>query len=454
MNTPICDFVKEYAVSQGSRFHMPGHKGMPFLGCEAMDITEIAGADELYGAEGIIAESEKNASVLFGTARTVFSTEGSSQCIRAMLHLVTMHRKEGKRPLLVAARNVHKTFLSAAVLLDAEVVWLQSKERASLCSSPVRKEELRHTLQKLKDSGRKPDAVYVTSPDYLGTVADIPGLALVCHEYGTVLAVDNAHGAYLHFLEIPQHPMDLGADICCDSAHKTLPVLTGGAYLHISRNAPKEWGEQAKPAMELFGSTSPSYLILQSLDLCNRYLAEGYENRLSDMQAKVVQTKKVLEQNGWECRSSEPLKITVWAPEESNGKELAQYLREHQIECEYADTDMVVLMVTPENQDSDLKRLTEILTESKVPGKGGSRKGASDPPKFCLPKAGCPIRKAYFSEGEVIPVEKAEGRICRRATATCPPAVPIVVPGEYVDKAAIECFRYYGMEKIDVIREE
>lgn len=454
MNTPICDFVKEYTALKSSRFHMPGHKGTPFLGCEAMDITEITGADELYEAEGIIAESENNAAVLFGTARTVFSTEGSSQCIRAMLHLVTMHRKEGKRPLLVAARNVHKTFLSAAVLLDAEVVWLQGGERTSLCSCPVREEELRHTLQKLKDSGRKPDAVYVTSPDYLGTEADLSSLASLCHAYGTVLAVDNAHGAYLHFLEEPRHPMDLGADICCDSAHKTLPVLTGGAYLHISRNAPKEWAEQAKQAMELFGSTSPSYLILQSLDLCNRYLWEDYRNRLSNRTAQISQVKERLEQAGWECRPSEPLKITIAAPEGSTGKELAQYLREHKMECEYADTDFVVLMVTPENQDEDLDRLTEVLSEPAAAGKGSYGRKQEKPPKFCIPKAEYLIRRAYFSEGETIPAEKAEGRICRRATVTCPPAVPIVVPGEYIDKTAIECFKYYGMEKIDVIREE
>ena len=124
MTTPIVDFVRQYAQSGTSRLHMPGHKGQPFLGCEAWDITEIKGADELYEAEGIIARSEANATALFGTARTYYSTEGSSQCIRAMLALALQGApKTGKRPVLLAARNAHKALLYATALLDFDIQW-------------------------------------------------------------------------------------------------------------------------------------------------------------------------------------------------------------------------------------------------------------------------------------------------------------------------------------------
>ena len=114
MNTPICDFVRGYAASGISRLHMPGHKGASVLGVEHLDITEIQGADSLYEAEGIIAESERNASALFG-ANTFYSTEGSSQCIRAMLYLALLHARERGvlRPHIAAGRNAHKTLLSA-----------------------------------------------------------------------------------------------------------------------------------------------------------------------------------------------------------------------------------------------------------------------------------------------------------------------------------------------------
>ena len=173
MTTPIVDFVRQYARSGTSRLHMPGHKGQPFLGCEAWDITEIKGADELYEAEGIIARSEANATALFGTARTYYSTEGSSQCIRAMLALALQGApKTGKRPVLLAARNAHKALLYAAALLDFDIQWLWPAPEASgaLCSCPVTPEALRRALQTQAEQGTRPFGVYVTSPDYLGSV--------------------------------------------------------------------------------------------------------------------------------------------------------------------------------------------------------------------------------------------------------------------------------------------
>ena len=128
--------------------------------------------------------------------------------------------------------------------------------------------------------------IIIKSPDYLGRTADIKGIADVCHRKGVLLIVDNAHGAYLKFSENDDHPLTLGADICCDSAHKTLPVLTGGAYLHLSKELVSKYDyddlyEYIKSVMCMNGSTSPSYLILQSLDLCNRYL-ETFPQLLRD----------------------------------------------------------------------------------------------------------------------------------------------------------------------------
>ena len=137
MDTPIAEFVERYAAQGTARFHMPGHKGMPVLGCERLDITEIAGADALYEADGIIAQSEANAASLFGSQRTFYSTEGSSQCLKAMLYLALTGRPAGTPPVIVAARNVHRAFVHAAALLDFETVWLWPEERNSLCACPA-----------------------------------------------------------------------------------------------------------------------------------------------------------------------------------------------------------------------------------------------------------------------------------------------------------------------------
>ncbi len=468
MQTPIYDFVTEYAVSGTVRFHMPGHKGQPMLGCEERDITEISGADALYEASGIIAESEANATELFGTRRTLYSTEGSSQCVRAMLELARRwwqlkstesgslaEKYAGSivhstaRPVVVAARNAHKAFLYAAILLDFDIVWLwPEEENASLCSCVVTAQMLENVLAAQEE---KVAAVYLTSPNYLGGMADIPALSNVCHEYNTLLLVDNAHGAYLHFLENTLHPMDLGADLCCDSAHKTLPVLTGGAYLHISKNAPEELAEQAKGALELFGSTSPSYLILQSLDLSNRYLAEGYRERLRKVCELLSGCKRHLKANGWQVEETDPLRITIKAPAGVSGVSLAEQLRSNQIECEYADEDYLVLMATPENSVKDFDRLLAALGENKF-----YCDVTKEPKKIPLAVRAeqvMNVRKAYLSPGEVLPVAQALGKICRMPTATCPPAIPVVVPGEKIDEAAVQSFLYYGIEYVEVVKE-
>ncbi len=438
MNTPVADFVQRYAKAGTARLHMPGHKGRCFLGCEPWDITEIHGADALYEAEGILAESEQNAAALFGSQRTCYSTEGSSQCIRAMLYLAVA--ASGSHTV-VAARNVHRAFVSAAALLDLEIRWLWPEESRSLCGCPISPAQLEETLHSLPEP---PAAVYLTSPDYLGGMAEIPALAQVCHQHGTLLLVDNAHGAYLRFLQPSLHPMDLGADLCCDSAHKTLPVLTGGAYLHLSPTAPAQLAPLAKSALGLFGSTSPSYLTLASLDLCNRYLAEGYPQRLAEAVERLAELREKLTAAGWRVEPSDPLRVTVAAPRGVTGQELAGQLRRQGVECEYADRDFLVLMATPENTPEELAQAAAAL---------GQCPGEANPPQLPLARGerACSIRQAAFAPRETVDVAHSLGRVCGLPTVGCPPAIPIAVSGERITPEALALFAYYGIEQVEVL---
>lgn len=443
MTTPILDFLRRYSEENAIRFHMPGHKGRCVLGMENWDITEVSGADSLYEAQGIIAESEKNASLLFGTQRTLYSTEGSSQCIRAMLHLLLSNRGEQRSSTVLAARNAHKAFIYASALLDFDICWLSPEKSSSICACPVSAVQL---AARLSEMPLPPAAVYITSPDYLGNMADIKALAEVCHSYGTFLAVDNAHGAYLHFLPEPQHPLDLGADICCDSAHKTLPVLTGGAYLHIGKSLPEIFAQRAKSAMALFGSTSPSYLSMASLDACNAYIADGFREKLAGFVSQMDELKLSLQRLGWHVEKSDPLRLCLRLFEGMSGQHLHGILREKGIEAEYADNDYIVFMLTPENDATELGLLREILSEIK-PGKAGEI-------SLIFPSAERVMssREAIFSDSEIVPVENALGRVCASPIVSCPPAIPIVVSGELINEAAIELLRYYDMEKIEVVK--
>ncbi len=442
MKTPICDFVEKYISDNKLRLHMPGHKGASFLGIEKNDITEVSGADSLFEADGIINESETNVSLIFGTKRTLFSTEGSSLSIRAMLFLAVKYAiSKGCKPKIIAGRNAHKTFLSAAALLDFSLSFIPEKSHSSYLSCHIDYELLE---KEMAENGAT--ALYITSPDYLGNMADIERLSKLCRKYGMLLLVDNAHGAYLKFLTPSLHPIDLGADICCDSAHKTLPVLTGGAYLHISKNAPEYLSRNAKNAMALFASTSPSYIIMQSLDRANDYLSSGYSERLGAFIIKLTALKNGLKDKGFDIINGEPLKITIAAKKWGyTGEEFAEVLRCSGAECEFADRDFTVLMLTPENED-DLTRIFDIICSvvRKTPIN-------EIPPKFELPERVMSVREAVFANSEKIPVEKASGRILSALNVGCPPAVPIALCGERLNDSCIRLFEYYGIEFCDVV---
>ena len=444
MDTPICDFVRKYTENGTVRLHMPGHKGAAYLGMEALDLTEIRGADSLYEAEGIIAKSEENAAGLFGCP-TFYSTEGSSQCIRAILYLIAAYAGEqGRRPLVAAARNVHKTYLTAAALLDVETRWLYAESDAGYLSCDLTPADLDRYLT---DAPEKPAAVYVTSPDYLGRVADIRGLARVCHDHGVLLAVDNAHGAYLRFLPQSLHPIDLGADICCDSAHKSLPVLTGGAYLHLSAELNKILGHQVRNAMMIFGSTSPSYLILQSLDGVNPFL-ETYPKTLETMLPGIAAMKENLRRWGYTLYGDEPLKLTV-APKSYGytGDQLADELRRRNMEPEFSDPDYVVLLLSAQPEGALLNNLEQVLCS--IPRKTPI---TDTYPAFMPPEQVMTPREAMLSPSEQLPAHRCLGRVLAVPSVGCPPAVPILVCGEKIDTYALECFRYYGIESCFVVK--
>lgn len=442
MKTPIVSFLKSYQEKSPVRMHMPGHKGAGILGFEGMDLTEIYGADELFAAEGIIKESEQNASSLFGCP-TYYSTQGSTLCIQTMCTILCQDAKsKGKKPKILAGRNAHRSFIHAAALLDFDIEWLYGNSDYLSCK--IHAEDLEKAIIE-----SHPTAVYLTNPDYLGNLLDIKSLASVCKKHNVLLAIDNAHGAYLRFLEPSLHPIDLGADLCCDSAHKTLPVLTGGAYLHLSESLNQVWKNDVKHFMEYFSSTSPSYLIMASLDAANEVLDTTFRNSLFECIQRVDGLKNTLVQHGYTILSGEPMKITISTKEFGyTGNEIANLLMECDIYPEFYDSDYIVLMPSPYNTKDDLKRLETCLC-------GIERKPIliNKPPKLEQSKKAMNVRQALFSSSITLDVSKSLGQVCSSVTVSCPPAILPVIPGEVISESSIEVMKYYGIETVRVVKE-
>jgi arginine/lysine/ornithine decarboxylase len=246
-----------------------------------------------------------------------------------------------------------------------------------------------------------------------------------------------------------QHPVDKGADMCCDSAHKTLPVVTGGAYLHIADSVAEKLSPMAKNALAMFGSTSPSYIIMQSLDMANKYISEGYAEKLKQFCGNMDNIKAELKKYGFQLAGDEALKITVNTKNYGyKGTEFAEILAEKNIVCEFCDPDFALFMFTPEISAEQLEYFVKTVCD--IPQK---EKINENPPVQHIPCRKMSVRDAAFSASEEVDVDNAVGRVLSAASVGCPPAVPILVCGERINEAAVRAFEYYGIDHVTVVRE-
>lgn len=424
ISTPIDDFLRDYAGKNPLRCHMPGGKGenSPF------DITEINGADSLFESSGIIAESEKNAARLFGAGKTLYSCGGSTLSVQTMLALVKAKNPEKRR--VIAGRYCHKSLISACVLLDLEVDWILPE---GYLSCRVSAEKIREKI------GTGTLCVFLQSIDYYGGNCDIESVSQICRNRDIPLLVDNAHGAYLVFTE--NHPLKLGADMTADSGHKTLPCLTGCGYLHIREGS--VFADRAKEIMGMFGSSSPSYLMLQSLDLCNRFIDER-RDRAERVFKEIRRLKSALLNLGFGLYESDPMRITVDGFGAGyGGFELNEILEKKNIYCEYCDNRYVVLLFSVSQKFEDFGKILKAFEE--IPVKGGIE---SNEIEFELPKAAVSPKEAVFAPSRLVPLKTAEGKICGEIRCGCPPCVPLVMPGEVYSEKCLQMLEGYGVKEV------
>ena len=440
--------LKSYSSSDVCPMHMPGHKRNTSLLGEAfpydIDITEINGFDNLHHAEGIIKNAMEKARELFNSDSSFLLINGSTCGILAAVRCAARYGDE-----IIIARNSHKAVYNACELNGLTVHYIyppidpQTGINGSITSESVTKALDRHP---------NASAVVVTSPTYEGVISDIGTISEIVHSRNIPLIVDNAHGAHQKFCSFCEgEPVECGADIVISSLHKTLPSLTQTAVAHIN-GALINSSDFAKQ-LSVFETSSPSYILMASMDRCFDVLAEKgevlfkeYEKNLSKFSEKVKSLKNLTVV----CHGNDSLenhdyfafdygKIVICTNNCSiNGVELSQILRdEYNTELEMAYSFYAVAMTSICDSRENFDRLANALTEIDRTAVNRTYAIAKQPP-MPIPRqskytfASLPVRKAP------VRLSDAVGKISLDYVFAYPPGIPLIVPGEVIDNNLIE----------------
>ncbi len=448
--------LKDYGNSDFYPFHMPGHKRnmKGYLLKEAfdLDITEIEGFDNLHHPIGIIKNMQEEAANVFQSEETYFLVNGSTSGLLSAICGTTT--KEGT---LLMARNCHKAVYHGVFLqrLHAEYIYPQYIEEYSL-NGGLNPREIEALLKKNKNI----QAVLITSPTFDGVVSDVKEIARVVHRYDIPLIVDEAHGSHMEFHEyFPQGAISQGADIVIHSVHKTLPSLTQTALLHINGNLVDR--EKIKKYLSIFQTSSPSYLLMGSIDQCIKIIKKDgerlfsdFSSRLKDFYKDTIDCKHLRILNPGSRRENcvfdfDRSKVLISCKNTNiTGAELYyDLLKNYHLQMEMAAFDYVLGMTSIMDTHAGFDRLIYAIKEidSKIYNikNFDDEKASLDyetikEKRFSKAIISYTISQANEYESEVINLKYGEGRISGEFIYLYPPGIPILVPGEVISQEIIK----------------
>jgi lysine decarboxylase len=448
MNVPIYDAIKKYHDSKPTAFHMPGHKlgkGLPeeFLqGITRMDVTEIPGTDNLHYPEAVIKEAQKLASEAFGADESFFLVNGSTCGIHAMI--MTVCRPGDK---LVVSRDSHKSVINGLILAGAEPVYIKPEFDSGFgIPTVVTPEAVEAALKENPNAA----GVLITRPNYYGICSDIQRISRLVHSYGKVLLIDEAHGAHFKFEEgLPVCAMDGGADICVQSAHKTLPAFTQGAYVHLKSE--KVDAERLKFHLRLLQTSSPSYMIMASLDMARAIMQHKGKRLINELLLKIdsfisniylneTLQFKILSQNDLQLGQFDKTRLVINTRDlGKTGFEIEKILRqEFNIQVEMADIYNIVCISTIADEDESFNKLYNALCDIAGRFKDNAPLADKYVGSVNIPRQVMSLREVMYSKNICIRLEEAVGRISAETITPYPPGVPIVCPGEILLREAVE----------------
>lgn len=470
---PLVEGVLKYFKENNLSFCMPGHKnGKGFLNTSVgkelynniigMDLTEVEGMDNLHHPEGIINASQKLLSKFYGSKKSYFLVNGSTSGNMAMIF---SSFNEGDK--VIVERNCHRSIFNGILLRKLNPIYINSQIDSEY-EAPL-SIDMEHFLMQIRQNNDA-KGIIVTYPTYYGTCFDLRIIIKEAKKYNMKVLVDSAHGAHFGVSDkLPKSALKLGADMVVMSAHKTLPAFTQASYLHIGEAVETE---KVDFYVSTFLSTSPSYMLMCSLDYARYYLeeygereyeklieiADRYRNKINQ-----ISYLHVLERNesGKYCGNVslnrfydvDSSRYILNLNSGLSGHKLLSYLRKNKIQCEMSDGRNVILIFSPFNDEEQFKALYEALKNCDINGLKDSEAIKNNLSLYNtkLPESRILPYKVLESKTKKAVIDEAEGEICAEAIIPYPPGVPLIMPGEVFNKGVIKKIRYCIKNRITLL---
>lgn len=423
--TPLCDALRAFSAQGTLRLHMPGHKGkdlpLPELGgAAALDFTELPPTGDLFSGDGPIREAERLWARAFGMDECLFLTGGSTQGVLSALALST----KGGGSAVLLDRGSHRAAYNALALLDLDPAYLVRPwlDRAEIFG-PVSPQSVENALKERPEI----KTVCIVSPTYYGVLSDIPAIAHIVHAHGGKLVVDAAHGAHLPFLGDRRI---CAADLVVASAHKTLPALGQSALLFSGNGAFSH--AELRGAGSLFGSSSPSYVLMASLDAARAWMEDEGGHACRRAATGVARLREKFPAVDEQDAPLDPMRFVLQC---GDGFGVQAALEEQGVYPEMADSRHTVFIHTGMDGSGDFERLEQAI----------ERAAAARPASFARsplaagkmpPEAEVALspRAARLGPSETVALRNAAERVCASQVAPYPPGIPVLAPGERIGK--------------------
>lgn len=442
---PYFESLRDYVESDVLSFHMPGHqqgRGAPaefvdLVGRGALqaDITQVQGMDDIHRPHDGCLRAQRLAAQAYGSDRCYFLVNGSTCGNQAML-MASLNPGE----TVLVPRNAHSSTVGGLLLSEARAVYYQPPFDAEMGVFHVATQD---SLQSVLQRNPQARALFLTSPSYYGAAADVDGLVALARQRGMLVLVDEAWGAHLAFHpRLPRSAVWAGADLVVQSSHKLVSGMSQAAMLHA--NGERVDRARLESVLRLLQTTSPSCLLVASLDTARRQLAQEGERLLDQVLQLADYARAGLEAAGvslWGRRPGvhdwDDSRLVFRLPVFSGYEAERRLRREHNLQVEMSDGQNLVALITPGHARQHVDRLVEAV--SVLAGQAPEQAHSGRKPHLPeLPESRLSLKQAFLARWESVPLSKAVGRICVDTVCPYPPGIPWLLPGEVPSLALIE----------------